>query len=301
MGSAASKSSRRVKEAETGDPGTVAEVSDAPSAEAAADDSGAEAGARAMVKFYEEEAPGEQDAARSETGKVSKWLMTMGQRKEANSKAAKASKSANKARKGGDGDDGITVFQRTKLQLTRVPAECGFYQNLEAMDLSWNDIKEIPNLLFPNWPVLRMFDMSFNELTTLPEDIHQAWSLEVLDLQSNQVHYLPSAMESMNELRELYLSTNALKQFPARAAQHEKAGGNPLGAGDAAQAELARHPPTLLPPTLLVALRAQNHPRGPHHRDQQEPGVHLALQQPDPIAPLDIGPGPPMRSPKSSA
>lgn len=38
--------------------------------------------------------------------------------------------------------------------------------------------------------------------------------MQIIDLQSNFIHFLPSTMEELRELKELYLSQNQLPQFP---------------------------------------------------------------------------------------
>ncbi|MEG3955134.1 leucine-rich repeat domain-containing protein, partial [Microcoleus sp. herbarium2] len=60
----------------------------------------------------------------------------------------------------------------------------------------------------------RTLDLSYMELTELPEAIASLTQLQQLDLCNNQLTELPEAISSLTQLRQLYLSYNQLRELP---------------------------------------------------------------------------------------
>ncbi|MHA1343611.1 MAG: leucine-rich repeat domain-containing protein, partial [Promethearchaeota archaeon] len=65
-----------------------------------------------------------------------------------------------------------------------------------------------------NLSSLKKLDLSYNELTTLPESIGNLKSLVELDLKLNHLMTLPESIDNLKSLAKLYLSDNQLKTLP---------------------------------------------------------------------------------------
>ena len=79
----------------------------------------------------------------------------------------------------------------------------------EGCELTKDDLKNIGNL-----PHLRGLDLSFNQLTTLPDTIGNLTKLEILDLTINQIETLPESIGKLTQLQYLQLRDNQLTSLP---------------------------------------------------------------------------------------
>jgi Leucine-rich repeat (LRR) protein len=77
------------------------------------------------------------------------------------------------------------------------------------LDLSYKNLTEIPESIgmLSN---LKRLDLAHNELTTLPESIGMLSNLEVLSLRMNNLTNLPESIGMLSKLEELYLQYNNL-------------------------------------------------------------------------------------------
>jgi len=105
-------------------------------------------------------------------------------------------------------------YEHSKAKLAVFPADVGAKGGgLLELDVSWNDIREIPMGAFRRILELEEMDLSYNALTLLPEEMSVLNKLRLLDLQSNNIIYLPTSFEQLH-LEELYMANNQLQQFP---------------------------------------------------------------------------------------
>jgi hypothetical protein len=82
-----------------------------------------------------------------------------------------------------------------------------------ALDLSYMELTELPEAI-ASLTQLQELDLSNNQLRSLPEAIASLTQLRVLYLQNNQLRSLPEAIASLTQLRVLYLQNNQLTELP---------------------------------------------------------------------------------------
>ncbi|RMG33574.1 MAG: hypothetical protein D6732_11955 [Methanobacteriota archaeon] len=98
-------------------------------------------------------------------------------------------------------------------------SNCRFGQNptiplsVEEIDLSWNDLKEIPSdvLKLEN---LRVLDLHSNNIASLPEKLASQKGLYFLDLSDNSLEGDLEILASFANLEFLLLKGNKIKEFP---------------------------------------------------------------------------------------
>ena len=83
---------------------------------------------------------------------------------------------------------------------------------LRTLNLSFNDIFEIPSGSLSRWEQLEQLYLSGNKLTSLPaEDLEKLQSLRVLHLNGNKLQTLPSELGALGNLQHLDVGSNVLK------------------------------------------------------------------------------------------
>ena len=103
--------------------------------------------------------------------------------------------------------DQLTVLRLDNNQLTELPDPIYNLPNLQQLYLYDNQLKELPNLYFPN---LIIFDLENNQLIKLPK--FNLPNLERLSLSNNQLIEIPRF--NLPNLQRLYLSNNQLTEIP---------------------------------------------------------------------------------------
>ena len=102
---------------------------------------------------------------------------------------------------------------RDDEKLTEIPIQVWELEQLEVLDLSWNQLTTLPESIF-QLTNLTQLDLSHNQLTTLPESIFQLTNLTQLDLSYNQLTTLPEFISQLTNLTQLDLSGNELTTLP---------------------------------------------------------------------------------------
>jgi len=106
------------------------------------------------------------------------------------------------------------------LQLTKIPDEVEWTEDLEKVSLMCNWIHEIPTDISPRCPKLRTLVLKHNESLTRISDsffVHMS-TLEVLDLSFTDIEVLPKSVSDLSTLTALLLtSCKRLKHMPSLA------------------------------------------------------------------------------------
>ncbi|EGC39625.1 hypothetical protein DICPUDRAFT_147550 [Dictyostelium purpureum] len=89
-----------------------------------------------------------------------------------------------------------------------------FVKNYKIIDLSFNNISNIPLDSFEKISKLEQLIMFNNNLTYIPTTIETLRNLTILDLSHNRLEDTCREMGNLKSLRELYLSNNLLSRFP---------------------------------------------------------------------------------------
>ena len=95
-------------------------------------------------------------------------------------------------------------------EIKEISPECSFPQ-LKTLDLSMNIFKEFPKLA--NFaPTLEIINLSFNVLTSFPEDIPE--SITKIDVSHNKISVFETSLEKNINLTTLDISFNEIKNLP---------------------------------------------------------------------------------------
>ncbi len=100
-----------------------------------------------------------------------------------------------------------------KEKLTEIPAEVFDFDWLQVLNLSFNEITTLPDPL-ASLQNLTILNLSFNGITTLPDAIASLQNLTYLNLGNNKISILPDAIASLQNLTELDLSHNQITTLP---------------------------------------------------------------------------------------
>ncbi|XP_021354687.1 leucine-rich repeat-containing protein 40-like isoform X2 [Mizuhopecten yessoensis] len=77
-----------------------------------------------------------------------------------------------------------------------------------TVDISKNKFSDLPNNLMLLQDTLKVLNLGFNCFTTLHQDISLFMNLVSLDLRNNSLSALPADMESLENMRDIFLSCN---------------------------------------------------------------------------------------------
>lgn len=99
-------------------------------------------------------------------------------------------------------------------KIARIDQKIAFLSYLQTVDLSENQLTELPHLWF--LPNLRCLDLSNNQLTTIEKQgvCVLPQSLQTLNLENNQLTQLPSDFDKLTRLTSLDLSGNPISRLP---------------------------------------------------------------------------------------
>lgn len=135
---------------------------------------------------------------------------------------------------------GISRFTRLmELNLSRnkiveISLEMHNLHTLETLYLNQNNIRSIPEGIFPRLRRLKFLNISANRLARLPSDINQCTSITYLDLSKNCLQNI-QPLVGLPNLKELFVEKNLLTELPSQLFQNSscelmvcKATGNPL-------------------------------------------------------------------------
>ena len=88
----------------------------------------------------------------------------------------------------------------------------GLFTELHVLNLSFNEIQELPPPFFRNLTKLEELYLSGNSLSTIPtEDLHRLTRLQVLFLNGNKLQTLPQELGKIQSLAALDVGSNVLK------------------------------------------------------------------------------------------
>ncbi|KAJ5550519.1 hypothetical protein N7535_001538 [Penicillium sp. DV-2018c] len=90
--------------------------------------------------------------------------------------------------------------------------ELSLLPELRIVNLSYNDLTELPQGILKRWPMISELYLSGNELTSLPsDDLEEGSNLKVLHLNANRFQVLPAELCKVSKLSILDVGSNGLK------------------------------------------------------------------------------------------
>ena len=124
----------------------------------------------------------------------------------------------------------LTNLNLSRNELLDFPEEIRQLHHLKKLYINQNNIKCIPDNVFPSLQQLQFLKLSTNRLTELPSDINQCLSLSYLNVSNNYLKDL-QALVGLPNLQDLYVEKNRLTDLPEELFVNLtmfKATGNPL-------------------------------------------------------------------------
>ena len=90
--------------------------------------------------------------------------------------------------------------------------ELSLLPELRIVNLSYNDLTELPQGILKRWPLISELYLSGNELTSLPsDDLEEGSNLKVLHINANRFQVLPAELCKVSKLSILDVGSNGLK------------------------------------------------------------------------------------------
>lgn len=126
----------------------------------------------------------------------------------------------------------LTELNLCRNELTEFPQEISKLQQLVTLYMNQNNIKSIPDNIFPSLKKLKFLKMSTNKLRQLPSDMNRCENLIYLNLSNNCLRDV-QPLVGLGRLNELYVENNRLTELPHALFQSQnlekfKANRNPL-------------------------------------------------------------------------
>ncbi|XP_074523030.1 malignant fibrous histiocytoma-amplified sequence 1 [Halichoeres trimaculatus] len=128
----------------------------------------------------------------------------------------------------------LTEINLSRNKILEFPQEMCNLKKLEGLYLNQNNIRTIPEGIFPHLKRLKFLKLSANRLASLPSDINQCTGLVYLDLSKNCLKNIQNLV-GLPKLKELSVERNELSELPSQLFQNSacelsvcKATGNPL-------------------------------------------------------------------------
>ncbi|MCI0381784.1 MAG: leucine-rich repeat domain-containing protein [Chlamydiae bacterium] len=107
----------------------------------------------------------------------------------------------------------VECLDLSKNEIKEITAIAKYMSKLKILDISKNKMEKIPTDL-KNFTEIELIDLSYNKIKELPSEICNLKNLILLDLKNNGLQNLPDEWDKMNRLLSLYLGNNKFSTFP---------------------------------------------------------------------------------------
>lgn len=102
-------------------------------------------------------------------------------------------------------------YNATKIQ--RIPPAIVLFENLEVLDLSYNNLDDLP-IRVKKLKKINNIDLSNNNIVTFPKNLLNITGLKYLRLSHNKIELLHEDIEQLNYLESLLVDNNLLSYLP---------------------------------------------------------------------------------------
>ncbi len=113
----------------------------------------------------------------------------------------------------------VIELDLSQLNITQFPEELRELTHLERLNLSGNQLTQIPPEELGQLSNLQHLDLHKNQLTHIPAELGQLSNLQHLDLHKNQLTHIPAELGQLSNLQHLDLYENQLTQIPPELGQ----------------------------------------------------------------------------------
>ncbi|CAI8589876.1 unnamed protein product [Vicia faba] len=111
-------------------------------------------------------------------------------------------------------EEKLQVMDLSGMSLDSLPKSLLDLAIISKLDLSNNNLKNIPESLTARLLSLEMLDVHSNQLKSLPNSIGCLSKLQVLNVSANFIESLPATIENCRALEELNVNFNMLSKLP---------------------------------------------------------------------------------------
>uniref|UniRef100_A0A3P8PFR8 Disease resistance R13L4/SHOC-2-like LRR domain-containing protein n=1 Tax=Astatotilapia calliptera TaxID=8154 RepID=A0A3P8PFR8_ASTCA len=109
----------------------------------------------------------------------------------------------------------IKLLNLSRNKIIEFSQEICNLKNLQTLYMNHNNVRSIPEGIFPHLRYLKFLKLSTNRLARLPSDINQCTSLTYLDLSKNCLQNI-EPLVGLPKLRELLVEKNQLTELPSQ-------------------------------------------------------------------------------------
>uniref|UniRef100_A0A3B4HBQ9 Disease resistance R13L4/SHOC-2-like LRR domain-containing protein n=1 Tax=Pundamilia nyererei TaxID=303518 RepID=A0A3B4HBQ9_9CICH len=109
----------------------------------------------------------------------------------------------------------LQVLNLSRNKIIEFSQEICNLKNLQTLYMNHNNVRSIPEGIFPHLRNLKFLKLSTNRLARLPSDINQCTSLTYLDLSKNCLQNI-EPLVGLPKLRELLVEKNQLTELPSQ-------------------------------------------------------------------------------------
>jgi len=124
--------------------------------------------------------------------------------------------------KGSNKDKYIKCYKLTKLLNNKKfkisVTDIAELYNLQHLDLSNNQIKEIPKQIGQLVNLQQLY-LSNNQIKEIPKELCQLSNLQTLSLSNNSIKKIPKELSQLINLQHLFIHNNSIKEIPKEMGQ----------------------------------------------------------------------------------
>ena len=110
--------------------------------------------------------------------------------------------------------ENLSTLSIRHKHVSEIPLSISLLQSLVNLDISWNELSSIPEFVF-KLPNLRFLNISHNHLNLISPLIAKLPQLVSLDLSYNDLSEFPDSMGSLLNLQSLSLNSNRIAIVPS--------------------------------------------------------------------------------------
>ena len=117
--------------------------------------------------------------------------------------------------------ESVEWLNLSRQNLKSIP-DLSSFSNLKLLNLSYNEICEIPSKYIRNLNKLEVLIAAGNKIIAIPSEINSCQNLRVIDFQENKINELPNELFELENLTDLILFDNQISFLPSNISNLKK-------------------------------------------------------------------------------